>query len=286
MKIISASRRTDIPAFHSDWLINRLREGVAHVGSPFNNKLRSVSLAPENVIAIIFWTKNSAPLTRYLDEISTRGYDFTFLYTVNNYPKLVEPNVPEIGLTMRTLEHLFDRYGSSALRWRYDTIILTETLNRSWHINNFRKLCGIMGPLVDECIFSFCDYYKKTKAKMRNHLPDHHEPTQEEAVKLALELADVASEHGIRMLSCAHDFLSQGPIGSARCIDRQFLKRVVTASNKLERLANVKSRPTRKGCRCDYSIDIGEYNTCDHNCVYCYASNEHRIKDDSRVQES
>ncbi|MCE5210147.1 MAG: DUF1848 domain-containing protein, partial [Deltaproteobacteria bacterium] len=57
--IISCSRRTDIPAFYSDWFVNRLREGYVLVRNPMNAKqIRRVSLAPSDVDCIVFWTKD------------------------------------------------------------------------------------------------------------------------------------------------------------------------------------------------------------------------------------
>ena len=125
MKIISASRRTDIPAFHSEWLLSRFHEQSVQVVNPFNRKIRHESLTPDEVAAIVFWTKNADPLTRNLERISDMGYDFMFLYTVNNYPSIVEPNVPAIGQTMKTVEKMVRKFGSNIFRWRYDTIILS-----------------------------------------------------------------------------------------------------------------------------------------------------------------
>ncbi len=272
MRIISASRRTDIPAFHSDWMITQFREKSVNVINPFNNKVGVVSLAPCDVIAIVFWTKNAYPITRYLDELLDLGHHFTFLYTVNNYPKCVEPNVPDLCQTTKVLEHLFKNYGSNVFRWRYDTIVLSGITNRSWHIKNFRKLCGIMKPFVNDCIFSFCDYYKKTKKKMEFRLSDHWEPDHGESLEIAMEFADAASEYRIRMLSCAHDFLAIRPIGHASCVDAQFLKRLVTSEEKKQLLDKIEMKPTRKNCRCVASTDIGRYDTCKHGCIYCYAT--------------
>lgn len=268
MKIISASRRTDIPAFYADWMIDRFREKFVEVINPFNNKIRTVHLDPEKVIAIVFWTKDARPITRHLEEIVNLGHHFTFLYTINNYPKLVEPKVPSVGQTMKVVEHLSKNYGPNALRWRYDTIVLTDTITRAWHINNFNKLCRLLSPFVTECIFSFCDYYKKTRRKMKAALPDYHEPDQGETLEIARELERVASDHGIKMLSCAHDFLAVGPIGKAKCIDAEFLKRLFHSDIRKQLIDKIGKKPSREGCGCIESIDIGRYNTCRHGCVY------------------
>ena len=68
--IISASRRTDIPAFYSAWFFQRLRAGFVDVRNPFNRKQVSrISLRPEAVDRIVFWTKDSAPMLDRLAEL-------------------------------------------------------------------------------------------------------------------------------------------------------------------------------------------------------------------------
>jgi hypothetical protein len=75
--IISASRRTDIPAFYSQWFMNRLREGYCLVPNPFNaRQVARVSLVPESVDAIVFWSKNPAPMIPVLPQLEERGYVF------------------------------------------------------------------------------------------------------------------------------------------------------------------------------------------------------------------
>src|SRR5271157_5114936 len=101
MHVISASRRTDIPGFHADWFIMRIRSGMVGVVSPFGRGISEISLVPEDVSAIIFWTKNAAPILEHLSELQNRGYCFTFLYTINNYPISLEPCVPDFGLTLQ-----------------------------------------------------------------------------------------------------------------------------------------------------------------------------------------
>ena len=78
MHVISASRRTDIPAFHADWFMKRIRSGMVGVVSPFGRGISEISLVPEDVSAIVFWTKNAAPILEHLSELQRKGYCFTF----------------------------------------------------------------------------------------------------------------------------------------------------------------------------------------------------------------
>ena len=69
--IISASRRTDIPAFFAGWFMEKIRSGAVQVSNPFNpRQIRTVSLRPEDVDGIVFWSKNPAPFLENLDAIA------------------------------------------------------------------------------------------------------------------------------------------------------------------------------------------------------------------------
>ncbi|MGB6065940.1 MAG: DUF1848 domain-containing protein [Desulfomonilaceae bacterium] len=283
MHVISASRRTDIPAFHAEWLMRRIRAESVRVLSPYGGGVHEVSLAPEDVIAIVFWTKNAAPLWPYLDELKDRGHCFSFLYTINNYPAFLEPRVPDRGHTLKIVELLIRRFSASVFRWRYDTIVLTDVLNRGWHLQNFRELCRLLSPYTTECIFSFCDYYKKTARNMERRVINEHRPTEAECIDIAAEMADAAREWGISLASCAHDFLVSDEISKARCIDPTALAHVVNSPERKLALTALKTSPTRKDCGCAASRDIGAYDTCVHGCVYCYANSNPELAEKNRA---
>lgn len=242
--------------------------------SPFGRKLFEVSLAEEDVVCIVFWTKNAGPLVPDLDELHRRGYNFTFLYTINNYPALIEPRVPAIAHTLKTVQALCERYPGPVLRWRYDTIVLTEFLDRQWHLENFSSLCRMLAPYTRECIFSFCDYYRKTIRNMERRVPDHVRPDEAQCLDLVAELAEEAALHGITLASCAHEFLVSGKVTKARCIDPEILGRLVDTPEKKMAVWGLKTAPTRKECGCAASRDIGAYDTCVHGCAYCYANTD------------
>lgn len=272
MHVISASRRTDIPAFHSEWFMNRIRSRLVTVASPFGRRLYKVSLEPKEVIAIVFWTKNAAPILQCLEELTGRGHCFTFLYTINNYPAFLEPGVPELSQTLKVVDIMTKRFGSSIIRWRYDTIVFCKGLDRRWHARNFQELCRHLASHTSECIFSFCDYYKKTVKNMDRVVKNYYIPDQAECKEIAEELAEIASETGISLASCGHDFLVTGSIRKARCIDTEFLAKVVDSVDRLDAIEKLKPAPTRKECACFESRDIGAYDTCVHGCAYCYAN--------------
>jgi len=272
MNVISASRRTDIPAFHHQWFMNRVREGCVRVISPFGGGEHIVSLKPEEVIAMVFWTKDAGPLVPHLEELTELGHCFTFLYTINGYPRFIEPDVPEQCHTLSVLESMAKMFPEAIVRWRYDTIVLTDQLDRRWHLANFRDLCARLSPFTTDCIISFCDYYKKTITNMNHRVPDHQRPDEAQCREMAEEMAQVAAERSIRVLSCAHGFLVSERIGRSRCIDSAVLAKVVDTRSRAEAVADLKKAPSRNECNCVASRDIGAYDTCGHGCVYCYAN--------------
>jgi hypothetical protein len=174
--------------------------------------------------------------------------------------------------TVAVLEALRGKLPGPAVRWRYDTIVFTGSLDRKWHVENFRRVCGVMRAHTDSCIFSFCDYYRKTIRTMDQRVPGYVIPNEQESGTLAEELAEVAEYHGITLASCAHDWLVSGRIRKARCIDPKWLDLVVDTPERTLALQEVRIAPTRKDCGCAASRDIGAYDTCPHGCVYCYAN--------------
>lgn len=272
MQVISASRRTDIPAFHTEWLMGRIHDRRVQVLAPFGGGIFEVSLDPADVIALVFWTKDAAPLLKRLEELVQLGHCFTFLYSINNYPSFVEPNVPPLTHTMQVVEKLAQRYPACSLRWRYDTIVMTEQLDEQWHVSNFRELCRELAPHARDCIFSFCDYYRKTIRNMERYVHGFRSPDESQSIRLAHQLACIAEDWGIKLKSCAHDFLVSDKILKARCIDPEVLMRVVDSSERRVAVEKLRFAPTRKYCGCAASKDIGAYDTCGHGCVYCYAN--------------
>jgi hypothetical protein len=231
-----------------------------------------VSLAPRDVTAIVFWTKNAAPLTKHLAELQDRGHCFTFLYTANNYPTFLEPEVPQWSHTLKTMEYIARFFPRAVIRWRYDTIVITDVLDRAWHMQNFSLLCREIAPFSSECIFSFCDYYKKTARNMERRVPSHYRPGESECKEMAEEMAQVARSCGMVLSSCAHDGLVSDAVAKARCIHPEVLLRVVDSAERADAVKHMKAAPSRKECGCAASRDIGAYDTCLHGCVYCYAN--------------
>ena len=159
--IISASRRTDIPAFHAAWFLQAVREGSCRVANPFNPaQVSEISLRPEAVDALVFWTRNAAPLLPHLAELDARGYRYYFLYTLTGYPRVLEPGVPPREEALATMRRLAECLGPDRLIWRYDPIILTTITPPAYHAENFARLAATLRGATSRVKISFFDEYR------------------------------------------------------------------------------------------------------------------------------
>jgi DNA repair photolyase len=272
--IISASRRTDIPAFFVDRFMEDLEIGRTEIVNPFNPKqTKVVDLTPEAVDAIVFWTRYPQPLLKYLDKISQAGYDFIFLYTVTGYPKILEPNVPEIVKTIDCFKRLSDMIGPAKVIWRYDPIVISRITDEAFHLENFEKLSHMLSGYTPKVIISFLDFYKKLGPRFRrleneyNIVVDNIMQVPKEAIGLARQIREIAESHNLDIQTCAEDeFLAESGIKPGACIDSLYLSEIFKKP-----FPSKKDCHQRASCLCNESIDIGRYSTCKFKCVYCYA---------------
>jgi hypothetical protein len=269
-RIISASRRTDIPAFYGDWFMGRLKEGFAGVVNPFGGQRYLVSLKPEDVICFVFWSKNFTPFLENLKIIESLGYKLYFNYTVTALPSVFENNLDK-KTAIKTLIELSKMYSPNHINWRFDPIVISSICDRDFFIKAFKELASDFEGLVERCYFSFVTEYNKVK---RNF--DELEKTDRLAITsvsedykidLANELADIAGQHGIEMFSCCGEYLVGEKIKKAHCIDGATIKELFYPAG-----LQYSEKPTRSQCGCTESTDIGTYDTCPHGCVYCYAN--------------
>lgn len=268
MQVISASYRTDIPAFYGEWFIRRVREGYVRYKNPYGPQVVTVSFRPQDVHAIVFWSKNYQPFIKYLDEIERYGLDFYFHFAITAQPRILEERVPDWQQSTKTFRALAKRYGPEFVQWRYDPIIFSNLTDHDFHLNAFARLCYELEGHTKRCYFSFLDLYTKVArnlAPLRGQL-NVLDPPNNVKKELALELADIASKHGITMYTCAEDFAAIDLIQKGSCIDQDILDQLWP-----EKAHKLKLSKIRGGCGCYENRDIGAYDTCPHGCVYCYA---------------
>ena len=264
--IISASRRTDIPTYYSEWLLNRLREEYVLVRNPMNtHQIGRISLSPDVVDGLVLWTKNPIPMLGRLHELEK--YNFYFQFTLNAYGKDVEPNIPSKNDTLiPAFIQLSKEIGRGRVIWRYDPILLNANYTMKYHCKFFKRLAAILSEYTEKCTISFLDLYKNTS---RNVQPLQIQiETHEQQLELLSTFSEIAHHYGIYIDTCAEAIELNGLlIPHACCIDKVRLERLGNCQLKVE-----KDKNQRPECGCVASIDIGAYNTCKNGCLYCYAN--------------
>ncbi len=269
-RIISVSRRTDIPAFYGNWFMNRLKEGFAGVVNPFGGQKYIVSLRPEDVVCFVFWSKDFTPFIENLKTIDRLGYKFYFNYTITGLPSVFESNVNKQS-AIETLKLLSEMYSPVHINWRFDPIIISNNCSRDFYIKSFEELASQFAGHVKRCYFSFVTEYDKVRRNLEELKNSEGISTidknEQFKIDLANELAQIAANFGIQMFSCCGDYLLGEKIGKAHCIDGAVIEQLFYS----EGLQYIE-KPTRKECGCTESTDIGTYDTCPHGCIYCYAN--------------
>ncbi len=260
--IVSASRRTDIPAFYMDWMLEQLRGGAVFSRNPYNPaQTRRVELTPESG-CIVFWSKNPAPLLERIDRLESFRIPFGILFTLNPYGKELEPGVPPVEERIATFRELSRRIGKEKMIWRYDPICFSPQFDDAFHRSHFEKLATSLSDATGRCITSFLDFYAKTIRNTVGH--ELYDPPQKQKNSLATELAAIAHAAGIRLEACAE---SGTPLPPAACIGTEWIRDICGQDWGLS-----KDSGQRELCHCAKSVDIGMPDSCPHGCSYCYAN--------------
>ena len=267
--IISASRRTDIPAFYSKWFMNRIKDGYVLVQNPYNTKqIRKVFLTPFQVDAIVFWTRNVKPLIPYLDDLDKLGYNYYFQYTITGYKRELERFTPSPQKAIENFIELSNKIGKEKVIWRYDPIILSDYSSYNEHLRLFEKISNMLENKTDKVVISFADSYKKITNNLKNIGYKDILENKKELYLFCEELSNIVKDRNIQIETCTEEIdLSIFGINPTKCIDDKLLDKLFNKN-----LCAIKDKNQRKECGCVESIDIGMYNTCSHGCVYCYAT--------------
>ena len=264
-----------MPAFYSEWFMNRIREGFLYVRNPFNARQSTrVDLSLRNVDVIVFWTKNPAPMMRYLDELDERGYRYYFQFTLTAYPALLEPFVPSPDSLVSSFRELSDRIGPERVIWRFDPILVSDISDENKILAAFGKIAYRINGCTGRVVISFARFYRSvarnlTMLEKMAGIRFYDISGDESAMRrIAGSMAGIARRSGMEIVSCAAglDLSGQG-IGRGKCIDDGLIKRVFAIT-----VPATKDPYQREECGCVRSQDIGQYNTCVHDCVYCYAA--------------
>ena len=278
--ILSVSRRTDIPNYYSDWFISRIKEGFLYVRNPMNpHQISRIDLSPDVVDCIVFWTKNPANMIEKLEHL--KDYAYYFQFTLTGYGRDVEPNLPNKREELiPTFKRLSEKIGKEKVIWRYDPILISERYTMDYHLRAFEEIAGNLADHTEKVVISFIDFYSKTQRNTREL--DIRQMTNEEIIKLAEKMAQIASRYNLMIETCAEQInLQEVGIGHGSCIDKKLIERILGCKLIVE-----KDKNQRGECGCVESVEVGAYNTCLNGCKYCYANfNDNRVRDNVKLYD-
>ncbi len=266
--IINTGMRTDIPAFYSDWLVNRLKAGFVLVRNPYDlHRIARYKLTPDVVDMIGFCTKNPAPMLPHMDLLQPFG-QYWFV-TITPYGKEIEPRVPDKLNVLSSFKALSDIVGTDNIGWRYDPIFISKRYPLERHIKAFEYMAKALSGYTHAAVISFIDLYEKT----RRNFPEVRAVPPEQRLIIGKAFCEIGRRYGMTVKPCAEgNELAQFGADCGGCMTVQTYEKAIN-----QRLKIPGRTPFRKECACYLGGDIGEYNTCGHLCRYCYANYDARI---------
>lgn len=293
--IVSASRSTDIPAFYSEWFLSRLKSGYSAWTNPFNGVKSYVSY--EDTRLIVFWSKNPEHLmdeNGLLDYLASKGINCYIQFTLNDYvAEKLEPGVPSVEKRIDTFKRLVDRLGFGRVIWRFDPLILTDSISVDSLLGKARFIGDSLKGYTGKMVFSFADIssYKRVKANLENSNVAYREFGESDMILFAESIQRLNKQWGYTLATCAEKIdLEKYGIVHNKCIDDELMIKYfyddaelmdfigvkvendLFEGNAIIRKKSAKDKGQRLYCGCVQSKDIGEYNTCVHFCEYCYAN--------------
>ncbi|MGZ0187243.1 MAG: DUF1848 domain-containing protein [Alphaproteobacteria bacterium] len=264
--IVSASYRTDIPAYYGDWFKRRLAAGYVDVHNPYGGKPYRVELTAEAVSGFVFWTRNPQPFESAFAAVQAMERPFIIQMTITGYPRVLEAGVLDRDPAVAAFQALARLYGRDAVVWRYDPVIITDATPPAWHENAVAQLAKALREYTTECVLSFAHIYRKTRRNLEAGAIGWRDPVEDEKKALLGQLAAIIRNEGLMASLCAQPTLLGDGLTPARCIDAARLSSVAG------RAIAAKTKGARPGCLCADARDIGRYDRCPQGCVYCYAN--------------
>ena len=259
--------RTDIPAFYSQWFINRIKAGYVLVRNPYNpSSVTRYEINPDVVDLIAFCTKNPAPMLKYMDVL--KPYGQYWFVTITPYGKEIEPNVPDKRQVLEDFKTLSKFVGVDSIGWRYDPIFINDKYSIDFHIETFEKMARELSGYTKTCIISFIDLYKK----VIKNFPQACMVEKEKRLKIGKAFAEIGRQYDITIKACAEgDELAPYGVDCSGCLTQEVYETVLHT-----KLDMPKIKGQRNECACFFGNDIGAYDTCRHFCKYCYANTDYK----------
>ena len=296
--IISASRSTDIPTFYSDWFVSRWEAGYIKWTNPFNGQPLYVSF--KNTRLVVFWTKNPRPMFKHLDYLDKSIPNYYFQFSLNDYDKeKYEAKVPSVESRIKTFKELSQRLGKKRVVWRYDPLILTKDIDVNELLRRVENIGNQIHEFTEKLVFSFVDIsmYKKVENNLNKENVPYIEWTTQNMEEFAKGISQINKDWGLQLGTCSEKIdLDKYGIVHNKCIDDDLMIDLFSHDSQLMdflgveikqpdlfsdgeiiKTRNLKDKGQREDCGCIMAKDIGQYNTCPHECNYCYANTSKEI---------
>ena len=260
--IINTGSRTDIPAFFSEWFLNRIDEGFICTRNPYNDNIYKYPLDSKIIDCLCFCTKNPKPMLKDLDKLN--DFNQFWFVTITPYGRDIERNVPSFKRVIKSFKELSETLGVNKVSWRYDPIFITEKYYLDFHIDLFEEMASELHTFTDDCTISFIDLYQKV---LRN-FSEAREVTRQEQLTIGENFARIADDYDIQMKTCVEGtLLDRFGFDSSGCMTQNVIEKAIGNNLKIP-----KGKYRIRECDCIFGRDVGAYNTCMHGCKYCYAN--------------
>jgi len=291
--VLSASRRTDIPAFYMPWFMKSIENGVFDVPHPYGGRSTPVPATVDRVHTIVFWSKDFGHFLNggYGDQLVRKGYRLFFNFTINAEHPILEPGVPCLEERLGQLSRLCARFGAERVQWRFDPICYYRTsagriVDTTAGFEAIARQVASLG--VSRCITSFVDPYRKVLRRFAASPLTFFDPPPHEKTASIMRMSRCLDSLEVALHVCCEKSLldalpAESTVRGAACIPNHLLAALHGADVSLRK---DNGQRAAAGCGCRISRDIGSYalHPCGHNCLFCYAnphSDQKRLKVDN-----
>jgi hypothetical protein len=285
--IISASRLTDIPRYFATWFTNRRRAGYCISANSFGSHFL-ISLKPDDVLGYLFWTRDARPLLAEIKSLLGESVPVAAQFTITGYgPEFENRRVPfeEQIQSFCAVSQLLP--APSCIQLRYDPVVVGGQYNEDWHEKTLDRICQSLRGHTLVVNTSICEPYVTVVSRIERMLPvryrvadpERHPSTVKrfpylntlDPLPLLRRLANVVRGHQMQLRICANpECAGADGLPTAQCCGLELF--APYPIERTRRLRSVQDSPSRTGCRCIATSDIGMSDTCPAGCLYCYVT--------------
>lgn len=274
--IISASRRTDIPAFYMPVIMKAFEKGYIEGKNRFGH-VSKISLDPNDAKCIVWWSKDYCEWLKTYEKNQDlfQKYKHMFNFTITGGDELERGVKSSLHNRLEQITELAQLFGPQCIKFRFDPIVYYTDLKTGEIKNNLGKFELIVKKVAEadikSCVFAFCQPLKGVVARMKQHDIGFIDLTIEQKHEILDKLIAITDKYDMRLESCCTSEVIgyKNKVFPSKCVDGDIIEGLL--KGKLPE--NKKDKGQRKNCNCAMSKDIGSYEMgCSHMCFYCYSN--------------